>query len=900
MLILFAFLSAASDYPFPLYNPNLTVEERADWLANNLSLKEKVSQMMNGAAGILRLNIPPYDWWSEALHGVLGTDATVFPEPIGMGASFDPEGVLKAFRYVSEEGRAKYENAIRHGHHSRLRGLTFWAPNINIFRDPRWGRGQETYGEDPFLTSTMGTRVVTGMQGSKVLARYYRVVSCAKHYAVHSGPEPERHRMNVNPTKRDLAQTYLVGFKALVEAGVGEVMCAYNAVNGQPACGSDLLFGKLRSWNFTGVVTSDCGAIDDFYRGHHTHPDAEHASADAVRNGTSLECGNAYRSLVSAVHKGLIAESELTKAVKTLYRQRIYLGMFDPPELVNYSRIPYSVVRCEKHARHARLMAREAMVLLQNDGILPLNKSKKVLVVGPNADSHGMLLGNYNGYNAWETKTILEALVAAGNVEWTQGCDYDNANDATEDLWVEVTSGGRVGCEGKFYPNMDLQGTPTIVRHVERLYWNDPGGEESFGGRNFTANQYSASFEGSYTATESETLQISLSWDHGARADFGNLAHFNHWNAASDGKESINVNVTAGQTYSVRADYRHNVGGSNFDFAIHRHLTMAQSMERAKEKAKRSDAVIFVGGICGRHEGEEHCRGAIELPEIQRKFLDNLKEAGKPLIFVLCSGSPVAFDPSGLSAALAAWYAGEGGGRAVADVIYGDYNPAGRLPVTFYTSTSELNEYHDYDMLAGKGRTYRYYKGKPLFPFGHGLSYTKFQYSDLQVMGDFTKGLPVDVSFVLRNVGALAGDEVSQIYVTAVDVPGEPIKALKWFLRQPLEAAERIEIVARLHHEAFMVFDEAKDELVLRPGKFRIWVGGSSDDKDLLFTDVSFPKTLGDNKWFLGNKGSSGCKVGVIGGLIGIAIVAVAVGIIYGVKRRRMEVGCSSGPLLSE
>jgi beta-glucosidase len=574
--------------------------------------------------------------------------------------------------------------------------------------------------------------------------------------------------------------------------------------------------------------------------------------------------------------------------------------MFDPPEMVNYTRIPYSVVRCEKHARHAHLMAQESIVLLNNDGVLPLNKSKRVLVVGPNADNIGMQWGNYNGYNYWGTKSILEALVDAGNVEYFPGCDYRNRESVTEDLWTEITSGGRMGWEGKFYPNMELEGTPTLIRQVPHLHWSDDGAEESFGGRNFTAERYSGSFEGSYTATENETLEVALTWDYGARADFGKLVHFDHWHKQRGGTETAVINVTAGESFSLHVDYHHEGGSSNFQFRISRHLTMAQSLEKAKEKAKTSDAVIFVGGITGDDEGEGQCRSSIELPEIQREFLDHLKETEKPIIFVLCSGSAVAFDPSGLSAALAAWYGGEGGGRAVADVIYGDYNPAGRLPVTFYTSTSELNEFHNYDMLAGKGRTYRYYKGKALFPFGYGLSYTKFEYSDMQVMGDFTKNEPVDVSFVLKNVGNFAGDEVSQIYITAVDVPNEPIKALKWFLRQSLEVAERIEVVARLHHEAFMIFDEAKDELVLRPGKFRIWVGGSSDEKDLIFKDVTFPNVLGSERLFLGNQGSSKCKLGVIGGLVGIAIVCVVIGIIYGVRRRRVEVGCSSGALLSE
>jgi beta-glucosidase len=821
-----------------------------------------------------------------------------------MAATFDPEGLLKTFRYVSEEGRAKHERYLSLGDHGFLHGLTFWAPNINIFRDPRWGRGQETYGEDPYLTSQMGSQVVIGMQGDKALARYYRVVACAKHFAVHSGPEPDRHHINIYPTKRDLAQTYLVGFKALVEAGVAEIMCAYNRVNGQPACASETLFSKLRRWNYSGIVVSDCGAIVDFWHTHFTHPDAEHASADALRNGTTLECGNAYVHLVNATRMGLISESEITKAVKAIFRQRIYLGMFDPPEIVNYTRIPYSVVQCKKHAKHARLMAQESIVLLKNDGILPFNKSKRLLVVGPNADQVEMLWGNYHGYNFWGTTTILEGLKNSGNVDFHQGCDYVNET-VLVDLWQEIKFSDQIGFEGKFYssPDPDEWETPTLLKQVRRLRWID-GGEASFGG-DFQATNYSAVFRGWYSSLREESLEISINFDCGMRFRFGSFVRIDKWNESRGGTVTLSVNVTANRGYLVHFEYKHYEAPGNLNVVIGRRLSLEQSLEDVKVKAVAADAIVFVGGISAKFEGEQHKthaegfyggdRTRIELPKVQERFLEAMKLTGKPVIFVLCQGSASAFDTNGLSAVLNAWYPGEQGGNAVADVLYGDYNPAGRLPVTFYSSTEELNDFHNYHMLEGKGRTYRYYKGKPLFPFGYGLSYTKFKYSNLEIVGDFTKGRPIDVSFLVENIGNFAGDEVSQIYVTAIDVPNEPIKALKWFKRQQFEVAQQTEIVARLHNEAFMVYDESEDELVLRPGKFRIAVGGSSDDKDLIWKEVSFPNVIVGNNSFLWNNGSKKWIFGVIGGLIGIALT---IGIVYRVKSRQSEDGCDSEGLL--
>jgi beta-glucosidase len=456
---------------------------------------------------------------------------------------------------------------------------------------------------------------------------------------------------------------------------------------------------------------------------------------------------------------------------------------------------------------------------------------------------------------------------------------------------------------------MERKAPATLIKNVRRLQW-EGGPEASFGG-DFQAERYSGVFDGTYTATATETLELVLFWDHGALFDFGNLAHVDKWEWTVKGNVTVQVNVTAGETYPVHVAYRHEAGSTRFHFTLGRRITVEQSLKEAQAKAAESDVILFVGGISAVYEGEEmhtHPEGfdggdrtVIELPRVQRSFLEGLKQTGKPIIFLLCQGSATVFELSGLSAVVNAWYPGQEGSAAIAEVLFGDYNPAGRLPVTFYSSTHELNEFHDYNLSAGKGRTYRYYKGKPLFPFGYGLSYTKFHYRDLRVMGDYTKGQPVDVSFIVQNIGDLAGDEVSQVYVSAIDVPGEPIKSLRWFKRQQFEVAEQIEFVARLHNEAFMIYDEAKDELVLRPGKFRIAVGGSSGDEDLIWKDVSFPNVIVEaEKPFGGYKSSGSWNIGVIGGLVGIVIVAVTIGIVYRLRSHGSEPGCHSEPLLSQ
>jgi beta-glucosidase len=865
MLAVLAAVGTA-DFAFPFLDPSLPLNKRVDLLVDNLTLEEKVAQMMNNAPAIPRLGIPAYEWWNEALHGIARAgNATVFPQTIGLGATFDNENLLKTYEFISDEARAKHERYFAQNQHARYQGLTFWTPNINIFRDPRWGRGQETFGEDPYLTSEMAKQVVKGLQGN-LSSGYYKAHGCAKHFAVHSGPESTRHTFDVYPKDRDLNQTYLVAFKELVNSGVAEVMCAYNRIRGQPACGSTFLFGKLKEWNFKGIVTSDCYAIDDFWmKGHHeTHANASHASADAVLKGTTIECGSQFRSLVNATKEGLISEAAITTAVKKLFAERFKLGMFDPREKVPFSKIPYSVVQSAEHSAHALKMAQESIVLLQNDGTLPLTGNKRVLVVGPNADNIDMLWGNYHGFNIQGTKTILDGLRSKPDltVDFTEGCDHVNTTTVWIDLWENITTvfGGQnlTGLTGSFYPNTNLNGAPSITKVIPRLRWHD-GGESSLAGGSFPYSNYSVRFVGNYTATQTEVLELKYSWRFGLRLTFGSLFNFTSWTADSNyeaGEEwrtASNVtrfHVIAGVTYPITIEHFHGSGESILNIALTRPL--ANDLSTITTKATKADVIVFVGGITPSLEGEEMPvtiegfaggdRTLIELPQVQRNLLNQLKNLNRPVVFVLCAGSAIAFNKTGLNAVIDAFYPGEAGGLAVADVLVGDYNPAGRLPITFYTATTELANISDYDMASGNGRTYRYYKGTPLYPFGHGLSYTTFAYSNLKVSGHPVFDDHVTVSFDVRNTGTRPSDEVIQVYVSSAR-DGEPVKSLSWFKRQNFApSSEPTKFKINLPSAAFATFNEKSKETQVIAGKFTISVGGESSGAGVQSQTVTFMK----------------------------------------------------------
>lgn len=709
----------------PYKNHDLSPEERADDLLGRLTLEEKISLMMDDSPAIERLGIPKYNWWNEALHGVGRAGlATVLPQCIGLAATFDAPAIHNAYSMVSDEARAKYNRFNENGERDRYKCLTFWTPNVNIFRDPRWGRGQETYGEDPYLTTVMGVAVVKGLQGEDP-ANHLKTLAGAKHYAVHSGPEWNRHSFNAeNISTEDLWETYLPAFKALVDAGVGQVMCAYNSFEGEPCCSNKKLLTEIlrNEWGYDNIIVTDCWAMNDFFMpGHHeTHKDAVSASADAVLSGTDLECGPVFSNLKGAIEKGIITEDKINESVKRLLKARFALGEMDSDEHDFWSSIPYSIVNCDKHKAIALDLARKSMTLLKNNGILPLSKSDKALmVIGPNAEDSIMQLGNYNGKPA-HTVTILEGIRSKiPDIKYEKGCSH-----IIDDLVL----------------NFD----PSTINN------------------------------------EASTMT-----------------------AAS---------IKTDSTYIISANIDEN-------------------------RLKDVETVIFVGGISPNFEGEEMPvslpgfrggdRESIELPQIQREYVKKLKEAGKKVVFVNCSGSAIGLTPedSICDAILQAWYPGESGGIAVADVLFGDYNPAGRLPITFYKDDSQLPDFEDYDM---DGRTYRFITEEPLYPFGFGLSYTDFSYKNAEVIRENAEKQSLIFAVDVTNEGDRDGDEVVQLYVKRTDEERGPFKSLKGFKRVNIPAGETITVKIELEQEAFATYDQETDRLKIKPGEFKIFYGGNS------------------------------------------------------------------------
>jgi len=846
--------SSALSYKYPFQNPELSIDERVEDIISRLTLEQKVAQMMNGTPSIDSLGIPRYDWWNEALHGVARAGrATVFPQSIAMAATFDEEAVLQTFTIVSDEARAKYHQFQRDKEYERYKGLTFWTPNINIFRDPRWGRGMETYGEDPYLTSRLGLAVVNGLQGDD--PEYLKTHACAKHYAVHSGPEWNRHSYNAEVTPRDLWQTYLPAFETLVKEGnVQEVMCAYNRFEGQPCCGSDkLLLDILRNnWGYTNIVVSDCGAIDDFWnRGRHeTHANAGAASADAVLHGTDVECGGSYRSLVEAVKSGKIKEADLDVSLRRLFRGRIALGMFDPDDIVPYASIPYSVVESEEHIAYALEMARKSMVLLKNaNGTLPIDKDiKKIAIVGPNADDSLMLWANYNGFPT-HTVTILEGIrekVPNAELIVEQGC---NLTDNTQ--FIDLTGGnlrseGKKGLKVEYYNNREFKGEPVYTGITEQTRYTT-GGNTQFA-PDVNLNDFTARFSGEFVSPLSGEVKFSVSADDGYRLYFNNekIADAMTYSQANRSKD-YTVKVEKGKTYPIKLEYLQERGEAYLNFGVGYYETIAPAVTAAK--VKDADVIIFVGGLSPRLEGEEMPvsiegfrggdRTKIELPSVQGDMLKALKATGKPVVFIFCTGSALALPEESATsdAVLNAWYGGQQAGNAVADILFGDYNPSGKLPVTFYKSTSQLPDFEDYNM---KGRTYRYMTEAPLYPFGFGLSYTTFTFGDATLSTtEIGEEGSVNITVPVKNTGTADGDEVVQIYVRNPNDPEGPLKALKGFRRLHINAGEEVKTTFTLDREAFLSFNDSTQSFELRKGKYYIMYGSSSDDKDLKTTELT-------------------------------------------------------------
>ena len=857
-------ITVSAQQKYPWQNPQLPTADRVENLISMLTPEEKVGLMMNKSISVDRLGIPSYNWWSEACHGVRQGGYTVFPQPIGMAAAFSEKLVYDVFSAVSDEARANWNRTDHNDpklfnvpmgvvYYPGNPELTFWCPNVNIFRDPRWGRGQETCGEDPYMNAVLGVQTVLGMQGND--KHYYKTHACAKHYAVHSGPEPLRHSMNVEPTNRDLWETYLPAFKALVKkADVREVMCAYQRFEGKPCCTSDrLLIDILRNkWGYDAIVLTDCDAINNFYnRGQHeTHKDPLSASVDAVMNGTDLECGKVFMVLTEALQKGLIKEELLDEHLRKTLTGRFELGMFDPADMLPWAKLGPEVISSEAFNDLATQAARESMVLLENKGgVLPLSKTIKTLaVVGPNADDVNLLNGNYGGTPTEAHQHSLLAGIKAAlpntNIIYDKACELDDEYSTIHHL--PDFNGGK-GVKVEFWNNRELEGEPAKTE-----YHTEPFNFSTFGAWGFaqgvSRDSLSVRISGQYKATFTGEMKYTLMTDNGYVLKVnGEVVE----DAKTAGRrrgfgfgrkpEYKSFPVEAGKTYDVEIEYRH----GNGQFAMLRGDICERKLVDFTDlanKVKEADAIIIIGGISAQMEGEGGDKKDIELPKVQQMLVKAMHATGRPVIFVNCSGSAIAFGSveGEYDALLQAWYAGQGGSKALAEVLFGDYNPGGKLPVTFYRSTADLPDFLDYSM---KNRTYRYFTGQPQYAFGYGLSYTSFslgngKLSAKTAKADSTKPFCV-VTVPVTNTGKCEGTETVQVYVKALDDPGAPIKALKGFKKLSLKPGETQQAVISLDSEAFEYYNEAIDELSVKPGRYQILYGTSSRDQDLQSLDFT-------------------------------------------------------------
>ncbi|HTR80173.1 MAG TPA: glycoside hydrolase family 3 C-terminal domain-containing protein [Bacteroidota bacterium] len=835
-------LSAQSAGNMPKYlDYTLPVQERVDDIVSRMTLEEKISQMGNSAAAIPRLNIPEYNWWNECLHGVARAGvATVFPQAIGLAATWDTPLMGNVADAISTEARAKNNDFTRKGEREIFKGLTFWSPNINIFRDPRWGRGQETYGEDPYLTARMGVAFVKGLQGND--PRYFKVIATPKHYAVHSGPEPDRHTFDAIIDNHDLYDTYLPAFEACVkEGGAFSVMCAYNRFMGDACCGSPRLLRKILrdDWGFKGYIVSDCGAISDIFNNHKIVQTAPEAAALAVKAGTDLNCGSVYTSaLLEAVNKHLLTEGEIDIAVKRLYTAKFKLGMFDPPSAVPYEQIPMSENDSQAHRGLALQAARESIVLLKNDNaILPLSKSvNRVAVIGPTADSYFMLLGNYNGTPSryvTPLQGIKDKVSPGTEVVYDAGCNLVAEGVVTHYLMSDMLqSGGEKGLRVEFFKNEDMSGRPYFSR-IDQLTnpnWIYGTRIPSFDGAyDFTSVRWS----GIMTAPETGEFNFLVTSDAGYRLFIGDSIVIESWANRELSTRNCRLDLKRGATYAFKMEVL--ALTRRPQFSVQWQLPDVDNAAKAVALAKESDVVIFVGGITSQLEGEEMRvdfegfkggdRTDLKLPAVQENLLKQIYSTGKPVVCVLTSGSALAvnWEKDNIPGIIQLWYPGEEGGTALADVLFGDYNPAGRLPVTFYKSVDQLPPFDDYTM---KGRTYRYFTGEPLFSFGYGLSYTKFKYGNLVVPTNVQAGDSVRVSVEVQNVGAREGDEVAELYVKNLSSSAVvPIHALGGFARVHLNPGEKRKVEFVLRPRQLAVINK-NSQYEVDPGKFQIAVGG--------------------------------------------------------------------------
>ncbi len=840
----------ASDQPW--LNTSLPIDQRVDDLISQMTLEEKVQQMRDHAPAIPRLGVPKYDWWNEGLHGVAFAGyATNFPQVIGMAATWDTQLVHVMGQTISTDARAKYDEAIRQGQHEQFFGLTFWAPNINIFRDPRWGRGQETYGEDPFLTGRMAVAFVSGMQGDD--PNYFRVVSTPKHYAVHSGPEPTRHTVNVDVSNHDLEDTYLPAFRAAVtEAHAQSVMCAYNSIDGAPACANAMLLQQhLRdAWHFDGYVVSDCAAVADVFTGHHFAPDMPHAAAAAVKAGTDLECGygpgQAFPSLVDAVHQGLISEAEINTALHRLFRARFRLGMFDPPESYAYGRIPFSEVNSPEHRALSLQAARESMVLLKNaNHALPLKSSvASIAVIGPTAEYVQSLQGNYNGPppNPVYPVNGIEKRFAAAHVTYAQGSTLvEGYAIPIEHTALRPTQGSGDGLTGEYFSAADFSGSPVLTRTDRNINFN---WDKVVPVAGLERNNYSVRWTGSFVppAPGDYKLGVRVNYCYACENAEGFRLYLDGKLIVSSSAQKqaergvvydASVHFADTNPHPIRLEYLHGTGTAGIDLTW---IPPAKTLrDQAVQAASKADVVIACVGLSPNLEGEEmpvHLDGfsggdrtSINLPAAQEDLLKALAATGKPLIVVLQNGSALAvpWAQQHAAAILEAWYPGEEGGTAIAETLAGDNNPSGRLPLTFYASDSQLPSFDDYSMAH---RTYRYFDGQPLYGFGFGLSYTSFGYSNLKVPHEVNAGDPVQIEADVKNTGSVAGDEVVEVYLTQPRAFQTPRHELAAFTRVHLDAGATAHVGLALTPRAISQVDEQGNHVIL-PGEYTVSIGGA-------------------------------------------------------------------------
>jgi beta-glucosidase len=826
-----------SDF-YPFRDPSLSEVERVNDLVSRMTLQEKSDQLLYTAQAIPRLGIPAYNWWNEALHGVARSGfATVFPQSITIANSWDEGLMFNVASAISDEARAKYHEYQRRGKTGIYQGLTFWSPNINIFRDPRWGRGHETYGEDPFLTGRLGYEFVRGMQGDD--PRYFKTIATAKHYAVHSGPEPLRHSFNAKVSESDLRETYLPAFRTLVvDAGVYSVMGAYNRYMDFPCCANPILYSILRNeWGFKGYIVSDCGAISDFWQYNGFAKDATEAAAQAVKAGTDLECGSDYKNIRAAVDRGILTEDDINTAVKRVFTARFKLGMFDPDEMVQYAQIPYFVNCSDYNNSLSRLAAQKSIVLLKNENnILPLSKTiKTIAVIGPNADNFESLIGNYNGIPK-EPVTVLKAINTKLNPDtriiYSEGSDLaEGVHNLTPipSRYLQ-TPDGQQGALGEYYNTREMNSSPVFTRVDDQInfYW-----EHLSPRYDMPDDDFGIRWTTYLVPPETGTYYLGGWGSSGYEILLDGKQIISSRSDDSGFHKEVPAELQSGKKYKIEVVYKNYSGDA--DIKLLWAKPRINLVENAVKAAKEADAVVLVLGLSQRLEGEEMPikidgfsggdRTHLNLPQMQEMLLDAVCATGKPVIVVLASGGAMSVNNAQQKAAaiILAGYGGQQGGNAVADVIFGDYNPAGRLPVTYYKTVDQIPSFENYDM---NGKTYRYFTQEPLYPFGYGLSYTTFTYSNLSLPAKAAAGESVRLKVVITNSGKVAGEEVVQLYLTdeKASTP-RPVRQLEGFKRIVLKPGESKEVEFTLEPRQFSIINK-KDKRVIEPGWFTISVGG--------------------------------------------------------------------------